>query len=109
VDTILAKEKASVEINGRTVVVEPAVRADVALIHAHMADHFGNLVYLKSARNFNPLMATAADTVIVEVENLVETGDLDPDNIHTPGAFVDHVVVIEEVTPEYGILKHHAL
>jgi len=43
------------------------------------------------------------------VENLVETGDLDPDNIHTPGAFVDHVVVIEEVTPEYGILKHHAL
>jgi acetate CoA/acetoacetate CoA-transferase alpha subunit len=109
VDTILAKEKASIEINGRTVVVEPAVRADVALIHAHMADHFGNLVYRKSARNFNPLMATAADTVIVEVENLVETGDLGPDNIHTPGAFVDHVVVIGEITSEYGILKHHAL
>ncbi len=109
VDTILAKEKRCIEINGRKAIVESAMRAEVALIHAHMADPFGNLVYRKSARNFNPLMAAAADTVIAEVENLVNTGDLDPENIHTPGAFVDYVVVIEEITPEYGILKHHAL
>jgi len=109
VDTILAKEKRRIEIDGRKVIVEPAMRADVALVHAHMADRFGNLVYRESARNFNPLMATAADTVIAEVENLADTGELDPENIHTPGAFVDYVVVIEEITPEYGILKHHAL
>jgi acetate CoA/acetoacetate CoA-transferase alpha subunit len=109
VDTILAKEKRRIEIDGRKLIVEPAMRGDVALVHAHMADRFGNLVYRKSARNFNPLMAIAAHTVIVEVENLVDTGDLDPENIHTPGAFVDCVVVIEEITPEYGILKHHAL
>ena len=74
-----------------------------------LADRSGNLVYEKSARNFNPLMATAADTVIAEVERVVETGSLDPDQIHTPGAFVDHVVEIKELTQEYGILTHHVL
>lgn len=108
-DTILEKEKQCVDLKGRRALVEPALRADVALIHASVADHFGNLVYEKSARNFNPLMATAADIVIAEVEEIVETGALDPDHVHTPGAFIDHVVVIEEITPEYGILEHHAL
>ena len=60
--------------NGRQVIIEPALRGNVALIHAAVADPFGNLVYEKSARNFNPAMATAADTVIVETERLVETG-----------------------------------
>jgi len=87
--------------------VEPALRADVALIHAAVGDGLGNLVYKKSARNFNPSMATAADTVIAEVESLVETGTLGPDAIHTPGAFVDSVVKIEKLSDAYGILEHH--
>jgi acetate CoA/acetoacetate CoA-transferase alpha subunit len=90
-------------------IAEPALHADVALIHAALADRSGNLVYEKSARNFNPLMATAADTVIAEVERVVETGSLDPDQIHTPGAFVDHVVEIKELTKEYGVLAHHVI
>ncbi len=109
IDTILSEKKQTMTIDGREVIVEPALRADVALIHAAVADRSGNLVYEKSARNFNPLMATAADTVIAEVERVVETGTLDPDQIHTPGAFVDHLVKIEELTPEYGILAHHVV
>ena len=109
IDTILSDKKQMVTINGREVIAEPALRADVALIHAAVADHSGNLVYEKSARNFNPLMATAADTVIAEVERVVETGSLDPDQIHTPGAFVDYLVEIKELTQEYGILAHHVI
>ena len=109
IDTILSDKKQTVTIDGRKVIVEPALRAEVALIHAALADRSGNLVYEKSARNFNPLMATAADTVIVEAERVVETGSLDPDHIHTPGAFVDHVVEIKELTQEYGILAHHVI
>jgi acetate CoA/acetoacetate CoA-transferase alpha subunit len=109
IDTILSDKKQTVTIDGRKVIVEPALRADVAFIHAATADRSGNLVYEKSARNFNPLMATAADTVIAEVERVVETGSLDPDQIHTPGAFVDHVVEIKELTQEYGILAHHVI
>jgi len=108
-DTILKEKKRYIEINGQRAIFEPALRADVALIHAYMADPLGNLVYRKSARNFNPLMATAGDTVIAEVEKIVDIGDLDPEHVHTPGAFVDHVVVIEKITSEYGVLKHHAL
>lgn len=109
IDTILSDKKQTVTVDGRKVIAEPALRADVALIHAALADRSGNLVYEKSARNFNPLMATAADTVIAEAERVVETGSLDPDQIHTPGAFVDHVVEIKELTQEYGILAHHVI
>jgi acetate CoA/acetoacetate CoA-transferase alpha subunit len=109
IDTILSDKKQTVTIDGRKVILEPALRADVALIHAALADRSGNLVYEKSARNFNPLMATAADTVIAEVERVVETGSLDPDQIHTPGVFVDHVVEIKDLTQEYGILAHHVI
>jgi acetate CoA/acetoacetate CoA-transferase alpha subunit len=109
IDTILSDNKQTVTIDGRKVIAEPALRADVALIHAAVADRSGNLVYEKSARNFNPLMATAADTVIAEVERVVETGSLDPDQIHTPGAFVDHLVEIKDLTQEYGILAHHVI
>ena len=107
IDTILAQKKELITINGQRVVIEPALRADVALIHAALADPFGNLVYEKSARNFNPAMATAAGTVIVETERLVAPGDLAPDAIHTPGGFIDHVVVLDKLSDEYGILEHH--
>ena len=109
IDTILAQNKESITVNGQRVLIEPALRADVALIHAAAADSFGNLVYEKSARNFNPAMATAAGTVIVETERLVAVGELEPDSIHTPGGFVDHVVVLDELSDQYGILEHHVL
>jgi acetate CoA/acetoacetate CoA-transferase alpha subunit len=109
IDTILAKNKELATVNGQRVLIEPALRADVALIHAAAADSFGNLVYEKSARNFNPAMATAAGTVIVETERLAAPGELEPDAIHTPGGFVDHVVVLDELSGEYGILEHHVL
>ena len=80
----------TVQWHGRTVYVEDALRADVALVHARAADPFGNLVYRAAARNFNPLMATAADLVIAEVEELLAE-PLDPDAVATPAAFVDHV------------------
>ena len=109
VDTILVEKKEVISVSGQRAVVEPALCADVALIHAAVADPFGNLVYEKSARNFNPAMATAAKTVIVEAERLVASGELDPDVIHTPGGFIDHVVVLNELSGEYGILEHHVL
>ncbi|MCP4629637.1 MAG: CoA transferase subunit A [bacterium] len=109
IDTILAEKKEIITIAGRQVIIEPALRADVALIHAAAADPFGNLVYEKSARNFNPAMATAAETVIVETERLVASGELDPDKIHTPGGFIDHVVVLDKLSNEYGTLEHHVL
>ncbi len=109
IDTILAEKKEVITVNGRQAVIEPALRADAALIHAAAADPFGNLVYEKSARNFNPAMATAAKTVIVETEQLAATGQLDPDAIHTPGGFIDHVVVLDDLSDEYGILEHHVL
>ncbi len=109
IDTILARDKTRIDVQGRPCLVEPALRADVALIHAAVADRSGNLVYEKSARNFNPLMAMAADRVIVETEKLVETGELDPDHIHTPSAFTDSIVVLDRLLPDYGILEHHVL
>ena len=104
---ILRKKMRLVELDGRELILEPALTADVALLHAARADRFGNLVYAKSAMNFNPAMATAADTVIVEAEELVETGRLDPEQVHTPGAFVDHVVLLESLGGEYGVLQRH--
>jgi acetate CoA/acetoacetate CoA-transferase alpha subunit len=105
IDTVLSRKKRRITLNGCKGIVESALRADVALIHASVGDDAGNLIYEKSARNFNPAMATAAEVVIAEVESLVMTGALDPDNIHTPGAFVDHIVAIEVLTAEYGILE----
>lgn len=107
IDTIISQKKQPITLNGKRGIVEPALRADVALIHAAAGDDLGNLVYEKSARNFNPAMATAADFVIAEVEALVDTGSLDPDTIHTPGAFVDSVVGIGKRPDVYGILEHH--
>ena len=109
IDTVLSQNKHIITLNGQKGIVEPALRADVALIHAAVGDGLGNLVYEKSARNFNPAMATAADVVIAEVESVVNTGSLDPDAIHTPGAFVDRIVEIGELQDAYGILEHHVL
>jgi acetate CoA/acetoacetate CoA-transferase alpha subunit len=109
IDTILREKKQIIMMDGREVIVEPALQADIALIHAALGDPSGNLVYEKSARNFNPVMATAARTVIAEVEAVVPVGSLEPDRIHTPGAFVDHMIEIKELTQEYGILAHHVI
>lgn len=73
--------------------METGLVADVSLVKAWKADKEGNLVYRKTARNFNPMMATAGKTCVVEVEQLVEVGELDPDNIHTAGIFVDRIIV----------------
>ena len=76
----------------REFVLETGLYADLAMVKAHKGDEFGNLVYRKTARNFNPMMATAAACVIAEVEEIVPLGSLDPDGVHTPGSFVDRVV-----------------
>jgi 3-oxoacid CoA-transferase subunit A len=91
--TIVAEGKETREIDGREYVMEKALRADVALIKAWRGDRYGNLVYRKTARNFNPAMATAAKLTIAEVEELVEPGELEPDLIITPGIYVNRVVV----------------
>ena len=80
------------EIDGRTYVLEYPIAGDVALISALTADRMGNLVYRKTARNFGPVMATAARTTIVEVKRVVETGHIDPEVVVTPGIFVDRIV-----------------
>jgi acetate CoA/acetoacetate CoA-transferase alpha subunit len=109
IDTILRESRQIVPIDGREAIFEPALRADIALIHAAAADRAGNLLFARSARNFCPLMAMAAERVIVETEAIVPVGALDPDTVHLPGAFVDHIVVLDELTEEYGVLPHHAL
>jgi 3-oxoacid CoA-transferase A subunit len=86
------KEKEEREFNGRKYILQEAIKADVALISAHKADTLGNLVYYKTARNFNPLMAMAAELVIVEVGEIVPAGSLDPETIATPHIFVDVLV-----------------
>jgi 3-oxoacid CoA-transferase A subunit len=85
------------EIDGRHYVLEYPIKADFALIKAHQGDRWGNLVYRKAARNFGPIMATAAKTTIVEVSQLVPLGDLDPESIITPGIFVQRVYSLENL------------
>ena len=109
IDTILRENRQLVRVAGQEAFLEPALRADIALIHAATADRAGNLQFTQSARNFNPLMAMAADRVIVETEAIVPVGALDPDAVHLPGAFVDHIVVIKELTQEYGVLARHVV
>ena len=89
--TMVAEGKETREFDGRQFVLERALRGDFAFIKAWKGDRMGNLVYRKTARNFNPMMATAADYVIAEVEQLVEPGQLDPDTVHTPGIFVNAI------------------
>lgn len=93
VDTPVAEGKEEKEFDGKRYIMERGIVGDVALVKAWKADSFGNLVFRKTSRNFNPLVATAGKVTIVEVEELVELGELDPDEIHTPGVYVQHVFV----------------
>jgi 3-oxoadipate CoA-transferase, alpha subunit len=93
VGTPLAEGKETREIDGRTYVLEHPIKGDVALIGAHRADRAGNLVYRKTARNFGPVMATAATTVVAQVREVVAIGGIDPEVVVTPGIYVDRVVV----------------
>jgi 3-oxoacid CoA-transferase subunit A len=93
VGTLVAEGKEHKEFGGETYILETGLVADVALVKAWKADPYGNLVYRKTARNFNPMMATAGKVTIAEVEELVDAGDLDPDHIHTPGIFVQRLIV----------------
>ncbi len=92
VGTLVAEGKETRAFDGETYVMERGLFADLAIIHAWKADTEGNLVFRKTARNFNPVMATAAKTTVVEVEHLVQAGEIDPDQIHTPGIFVQRLV-----------------
>ncbi|WP_432667435.1 CoA transferase subunit A [Wukongibacter baidiensis] len=92
VGTDLSRGKETKEFDGKEYVLEKAIKADVALIKAHKADKLGNLVYYKTARNFNPIMAMAADMVIAQVDEIVEIGELNPDHIVTPHMFVDYII-----------------
>ncbi len=91
--TIVSEGKEMREFDGRMYVMERGLKADFALIKAWKADRWGNLVFRKTTRNFNPVMATAAKITIVEVEELVETGELEPDSIHLPSVYVKRIVV----------------
>ncbi|HOB46295.1 MAG TPA: CoA transferase subunit A [Zoogloea sp.] len=97
VGTVIATGKPLAEFDGKTYLMERGLKADLALIHAWKGDTEGNLVYRMTARNFNPMMASAAATVVAEIEHLVEPGQIDPDHIVTPGIFVDRIVVLEQV------------
>ena len=91
VGTIVAENKETREFDGRTYVMEHALKADFALVKAWKGDKWGNLVYRKTARNFNPMMAAAAKATIAEVEHLVEVGELEADLIHTPSVYVNRI------------------
>lgn len=92
--TLLTEGKETREYDGRPHVLERALHGDVALVGAHVADRMGNLVYRKTARNFGPVMATAARSTLVQVDRVVETGELDPEAVVTPSIFVDRVVAV---------------
>lgn len=96
VGTVVAEGKQTITIKGKEYLLEEPLHADIAVIKAWKADKMGNLVYHRCARNYNPMMAMAADFVIVEAENIVEVGELDPDMVMTPGVLVDMIVHIEE-------------
>ena len=101
--TLVQEGKETVKTDGVEYLLEKPLRADFACIKAHRADRLGNLVYRMAGRNFNPTMATAADVVIAEVEEIVEAGELDPEAIGTPAAYVDRVVRCEPIaTRWYG-------
>lgn len=96
VGTIVEDGKQTMTLEGKTWLLERPLRADLALIRAHRSDMLGNLTYQLSARNFNPLIALAADITLVEPDEKVETGELQPDQIVTPGAVIDHIVIPQE-------------
>ncbi|MEC5399745.1 CoA transferase subunit A [Uliginosibacterium sp. H1] len=92
VGTIVEEGKQKIAVNGRDYLLEVALRADFAFVGAFLADYLGNLTYALTSRNFNPLCAMAADTVIVDAENIVPTGVIAPDHVMTPGVLVDYLI-----------------
>ena len=92
VGTIVEEGKQKITLDGREYLIELPIKADIALLQAEWADENGNLIFDKSARNFNPLMAFAAETVIVLAKNIVPVGQLDPDHVMTPGVLVKYIV-----------------
>ena len=102
--TLLAEGKEEREFDGKRYVMERGLRGNVALIRAHKADTMGNLVYYKTARNFNPVMATAADYVIAEVDEIVQPGELDPEAVVTPHLFVNAIVKATHILTKEGVV-----
>ncbi|MCU0459469.1 MAG: 3-oxoacid CoA-transferase subunit A [Bacteroidales bacterium] len=100
VNTPLAEGKETRVFNGKTYVLEHALKADFALVKCHAADKYGNLVYNKTARNFGPVMCTAAETTIVQARKIVEVGQIDPECVITPGIFVKRVVEVSKPADE---------
>lgn len=90
--TVIAEGKETRQFNGEWYVMETGLTADLSIVKAWKGDRAGNLIYRKTSRNFNPMMATAGRVCVAEVEHLVEVGDLDPDQIHTPGVYVDRII-----------------
>mgnify|MGYP003384605905 CR=1 FL=1 len=105
IGTDYVNNKQVMNIDGQEAVFEPAIQADFALVHGAQGDHMGNLAYVGTAQNFNPLMAMAAKVTIAEIEQLVEAGDLAPSSIHTPSPFVDKVYVMPSITEVYDVVK----
>lgn len=97
VGTLVAEGKEHKDFDGETYIMETGLKADVSLVKAWKGDKEGNLIFKKTARNFNPMMATAGKITVAEVEELVETGELDPDQIHTPGIFVQRIIVSKDL------------
>ncbi|WP_409273800.1 acetate CoA-transferase subunit alpha [Neobacillus sp. SCS-31] len=93
IGTVVEDGKQKITVDGREFLLEKPLRAEVAILKAYKADKAGNLVYHRSARNFNPLMALAADLVIAQVEKVVEVGEIDPDDVMTPGVLIDKILV----------------
>jgi 3-oxoacid CoA-transferase subunit A len=98
VGTLIAKGKDEREFDGERYVMERGIVADLSIVHAYMADTEGNLVYRKTARNFNPIMATAGKVTVAEVEHLVQPGDINPDHVITPGIYVKRIIHVPNAT-----------
>ena len=96
VGTVVAEGKEIRELDGRSYLLERPLRADLAIVRAAVADRFGNLRFYRTARNFNPLMATAAEVTVVEADRVVPTGVIDPDDVHLPGLYVKRIVEVAE-------------
>ena len=95
VGTVVEEGKRKIDVDGRTYLLEPALHADFALVNAFLADYLGNLSYALTARNFNPVIAMAADTVIVDADNVVPVGVIAPDHVMTPSSIVDYLIAQE--------------
>lgn len=97
VGTLVAEGKEHKDFDNETYILETGLKADLSLVKAWKGDKEGNLIFRKTARNFNPMMATAGKITIAEVEEIVETGELDPDQIHTPGIFVQRIIISQDL------------